>query len=209
MSNRKSNLSVQYMTRIAILGALSAILFMIEIPVVAFYKLDVSTLPALLGAFSMGPMAGLAILLIKDLFGLLHSGTMYVGELADFIMGAAYILPAALIYRYKKSRKNALVGMIAGSVTMIIVSVLVNWLIMIPFYMTAFGMPMEKIVAMAQSAMPFVDTEWELLLYVTAPFNLLKGTLVSFITFILYKRISPILHKNDARKMQKKTTKEL
>lgn len=194
MSNRKSNLSVQYMTRIAILGALSAILFMIEIPVVAFYKLDVSTLPALLGAFSMGPMAGLAILLIKDLFGLLHSGTMYVGELADFIMGAAYILPAALIYRYRKSRKNALVGMIAGSVTMIIVSVLVNWLIMIPFYMTAFGMPMEKIVAMAQSAMPFVDTEWELLLYVTAPFNLLKGIVLSALTFLLYKRLSPLLH---------------
>ena len=97
MSNRKSNLSVQYMTRIAILGALSAILFMIEIPVIAFYKLDVSTLPALLGAFSMGPMAGLAILLIKNIFGLLHSTSMYVGELADFIMGAAYNLPAALI----------------------------------------------------------------------------------------------------------------
>ena len=139
MSNRKTKLSVQYMTRIAILGALSAILFMIEIPVVAFYKLDVSTLPALLGAFSMGPWAGLAILAIKDVFGLLHSGTMYVGELADFIMGAAYILPAALIYRFRKTRKNALIGVIAGTVAMIIVSVLVNWKIMIPFYMTAFG----------------------------------------------------------------------
>ena len=194
MSNRKSNLSVQYMTRIAILGALSAILFMIEIPVVAFYKLDVSTLPALLGAFSMGPWAGLAILAIKDVFGLLHSGTMYVGELADFIMGAAFILPAALIYRHHKSRKNALIGMIVGTVAMIVVSVLVNWQIMIPFYMNAFGMPMEKIIAMAQSAMPFVDTEWELLLFVTAPFNLLKGVVLSALTFVLYKRLSPLLH---------------
>lgn len=201
MSNRvpqtkthKSSLSVQYMTRIAILGALSAILFMIEIPVVAFYKLDVSTLPALLGAFSMGPLAGLAILLIKNIFGLLHSTSMYVGELADFIMGAAYILPAALIYRYKKSRKNALVGMIVGTVAMIIVAVLVNWKIMIPFYMSAYGMPMEKVVAMAQSAMPFVDTEWELLMYVTAPFNLLKGVVLSALTFLLYKRLSPLLH---------------
>lgn len=194
MTNRKSNLSVQYMTRIAILGALSAILFMIEVPVIAFYKLDVSTLPALLGAFSMGPTAGLAILLIKNLFGLLHSSSMYVGELADFIMGAAYILPAALIYRYKKSRRNALVGMVVGTVVMIIVAVLVNWKIMIPFYMTAYGMPMEKIVAMAQSAMPFVDTEWELLLYVTAPFNLLKGVVLSALTFLLYKRLSPLLH---------------
>ena len=192
--NHKSSLSVQYMTRIAILGALSAILFMIEIPVVAFYKLDVSTLPALLGAFSMGPLAGLAILLIKNIFGLLHSTSMYVGELADFIMGAAYILPAALIYRYKKSRKNALVGMIVGTVAMIIVAVLVNWKIMIPFYMSAYGMPMEKVVAMAQSAMPFVDTEWELLMYVTAPFNLLKGVVLSLLTYLLYKRLSPLLH---------------
>ena len=194
MSNRKNTLSVQYMTRIAILGALSAILFMIEVPVIAFYKLDVSTLPALLGAFSMGPMPGLAILLIKDLFGLLHSGTMYVGELADFIMGAAFILPAALIYRHKKSRKTALLGVITGTVAMTIVGVLVNWLIMIPFYMTAFGMPMESIIGMAQSAMPFVDTEWELLMYVTAPFNLLKGVVLSALTFLLYKRLSPLLH---------------
>ena len=194
MTNRKSNLSVQYMTRIAILGALSAILFMIEIPVVAFYKLDVSTLPALLGAFSMGPMAGLAILAIKDILGLLHSSSMYVGELADFIMGAAYILPAALIYRYKKSRRNALVGMIVGTVAMTAVAVLVNWKIMIPFYMTAYGMPMEAIVGMAQKAMPFVNTEWELLLYVTAPFNLLKGVVLSALTFLLYKRLSPLLH---------------
>ncbi len=194
MSNRKTNLSVQYMTRIAILGALSAILFMIEVPVIAFYKLDVSTLPALLGAFSMGPMAGLAILLIKNLFGLLHSTSMYVGELADFIMGAAYVLPAALIYRYRKSRSTALIGMIVGTVVMTLVAVLVNWKIMIPFYMTAYGMPMESIVAMAQSAMPFVDTEWELLLYVTAPFNLLKGVILSALTFLLYKRLSPLLH---------------
>lgn len=194
MSNQKKNLSVQYMTRIAILGALSAILFLIEVPVIAFYKLDVSTLPALLGAFSMGPWAGLAILLIKDVFGLLHSGTMYVGELADFIMGAAFILPAALIYRAKKNRKNALVGMIVGTLAMILVSVLVNWKIMIPFYMTAFGMPMESIIGMAQKAMPFVDTEAELLLYVTAPFNLLKGIVLSGLTFLLYKRLSPLLH---------------
>ena len=194
MSNRKSNLSVQYMTRIAILGALSAILFLIEVPVVAFYKLDVSTLPALLGAFSMGPLAGLGILLIKDLLGLLHSSTMYVGELADFIMGAAFILPAAIIYRHQKTRKNALVGMIVGTLAMIVVSVIVNWKIMIPFFMSAFHMPLEAIIGMAQKTLPFVDTEWKVLLFVTAPFNLLKGFVLSALTFLLYKRLSPLLH---------------
>ena len=190
----KKTLSTQYLTRIAVLTALASILFMIEIPVVAFYKLDVSTLPALLGAFSMGPWAGLGILLIKDLFGLLHSGTMYVGELADFIMGAAFILPAALIYRHKKSRKTALLGVITGTVAMTIVGVLVNWLIMIPFYMSAYGMPMEAVVGMATAAAPFVNTEWELLMYVTAPFNLLKGVVLSLLTYLMYKRLSPLLH---------------
>ena len=153
----RSNLSVQYMTRIAILGALSAVLFPLEIPIVAFYKLDFSTLPALLGAFSMGPLPGLAILLIKDLSRLAYSSSMYVGELADFIMSAAFILPASLIYRKHKTRKTALVGM-------------------------------------AQKALPFVDTEWKVLLYVTAPFNLLKGFVLSLLTFVLYKRLSPMLH---------------
>ena len=182
------------MTRIAILGALSAVLFPLEIPIVAFYKLDFSTLPALLGAFSMGPLPGLAILLIKDLIGMLHSSSMYVGELADFIMSAAFILPASLIYRKHKTRKTALVGMAVGTLCMIVVSVLVNWKMMIPFYMTAFHMDMEAIIGMAQKALPFVDTEWKVLLYVTAPFNLLKGFVLSLLTFVLYKRLSPMLH---------------
>lgn len=190
----RSNLSVQYMTRIAILGALSAVLFPLEIPIVAFYKLDFSTLPALLGAFSMGPLPGLAILLIKDLSRLAYSSSMYVGELADFIMSAAFILPASLIYRKHKTRKTALVGMAVGTLCMIVVSVLVNWKMMIPFYMTAFHMDMEAIIGMARKALPCVDTEWKVLLYVTAPFNLLKGFVLSLLTFVLYKRLSPMLH---------------
>ena len=198
----RSNLSVQYMTRIAILGALSAVLFPLEIPIVAFYKLDFSTLPALLGAFSMGPLPGLAILLIKDLSRLAYSSSMYVGELADFIMSAAFILPASLIYRKHKTRKTALVGMAVGTLCMIVVSVLVNWKMMIPFYMTAFNMDMEAIIGMAQKALPFVDTEWKVLLYVTAPFNLLKGFVLSLLTFVLYKRLSPLLHSLKARTTQ-------
>ena len=119
---------------------------------------------------------------------------MYVGELADFIMGAAFILPAAIIYRHQKTRKNALVGMIVGTLAMIVVSVIVNWKIMIPFFMSAFHMPMEAIIDMAQKTLPFVDTEWKVLLFVTAPFNLLKGFVLSALTFLLYKRLSPLLH---------------
>lgn len=190
----RKNLSVQYLTRIAVLTALASILFLIEIPVVAFYKLDLSNLPVLLGAFSMGPVPGLIILLLKSLIGMLHSSSMYVGELADFIMGAAFVLPAALIYRRHKTRNTALIGMAVGTVVMIVVAVMVNWKIMIPFYMTAYGMPMEAVVGMATKAVPFVDTEWKLLLCVTAPFNLLKGVVLSSLTFVLYKHLSPLLH---------------
>ena len=153
----KKNLSVQYLTRIAVLTALASILFLIEIPVVAFYKLDLSNLPVLLGAFSMGPLAGIIILALKSFIGMLHSTSMYVGELADFIMGAALVLPAALMYRRNKTRKTALAGMLVGTLTMIVVAVLVNWKMMIPFYMNAYGRPMEAVVGMATKVLPFVD----------------------------------------------------
>ena len=120
IATKKKTLSVQYLTRIAVLTALSSILFMISIPIVAFYSLDLSNLPVLLGAFSMGPVAGLIILGLKSLIGCLTSSTMYVGELADFIMGAAFVLPAALIYQRNKSRKGALIGMITGTVALIL-----------------------------------------------------------------------------------------
>lgn len=189
----KKKMTTRDLTTIAVLTALASILFLIEIPVVAFYKLDLSNLPVLLGAFAMGPAAGFLILLLKDLIGMLHSTTMYVGELADFLSGLAYILPTALIYNAGKTRKRALWGMIAGVVVLIPVSVVINKWIMIPFFMNTYGMPMESVVEMATKVLPFVDTEWKLLLFVTAPFNLLKGFVISLITYLIYKPLSPIL----------------
>ena len=104
------------MTTIAILAAISAVLFMVEIPVVLFYKLDFSNLPVLLGAFAMGPGPATLILLIKSLLGLLHTSSQGVGELADFLMGFAMILPAGLIYQRHKTRKGALIGLVVGTV---------------------------------------------------------------------------------------------
>lgn len=195
-TNSKKNLPVQYLTRIAILAALAAILFYFpEIPIFPpIYKLDFSNLPVLLGAFSMGPMAGVWILLIKSFTGLMHSSSAGVGELADFIMGAALIVPAAVIYRLNKTRRGALIGMLVGTVVLVVVAVLVNWKIMIPFYMGAYHMSMEGVVGLLQKTFPFIDSEWKLLLCATAPFNLLKGTVLSLLTCLMYKRLSPLLH---------------
>ena len=198
MSGTTNKFSVFTMTRIAALTALSAVLFLtVEIPIVAFYKLDFSNLPALLGAFAMGPLPALIILVLKTGIHLLIKGlgsTMGVGDLADLIMSVAFVLPAALIYSRNKNRKSALVGMATGTLCTIVVGVLVNWLVLIPAYMAAYHMDINAIVGMATKTLPFVDTEWKLLLFVTAPFNLLKGIVISLITFLIYKPLSPILH---------------
>jgi riboflavin transporter FmnP len=193
MSETKRKMfTVGVMTRVAILAAAASILFLIEIPIVAFYKLDLSNIPVLLGAFSMGPVPGLIILAIKSAIGLLHSSSAGVGELADFVMGAAMVVPAAIIYHRQKNRKNAIIGMAVGTVCMVVAGVLMNKFVMLPFYMGAFHMDMDGIIRAAGVA--GVDSEWKLLLLITGPFNLLKGVVLSIITALIYKPLSPVLH---------------
>jgi len=193
MSETKRKMfTVGVMTRVAILAAAASILFLIEIPIVAFYKLDLSNIPVLLGAFSMGPVPGLIILAIKSAIGLLHSSSAGVGELADFVMGAAMVAPAAIIYHRQKNRKNAIIGMAVGTVCMVVAGVLMNKFVMLPFYMGAFHMDMDGIIRAAGVA--GVDSEWKLLLLITGPFNLLKGVVLSIITALIYKPLSPVLH---------------
>ena len=192
VSTTKTRFSVGVMTRVAILAAAASILFLIQIPIVAFYKLDLSNIPVLLGAFSMGPIPGMMILALKSLIGLLSSSSAGIGELADFIMGAALVLPAALIYQQNKTRKNAIIGMAVGTLCMVIAGVLANKYIMLPFYMGAFHMDMDGILRFANVA--GVDSEWKLLLMITGPFNLLKGVVLSVVTGLIYKPLSPILH---------------
>lgn len=180
------------LTRMALLAAMASVLFLVEIPVVAFYKLDLSNIPVLLGAFSMGTVPGLIILAAKSLIGLLHSSSAGIGELADFIMGAAMTVPASAFYHRHKTRKNALIGMTAGTLCMAVISVLVNKWIMLPFYMGTYHMDMSGILSYANTA--GVDSEWKLLLMITAPFNLLKGAVLSAVTGLIYKPLSPLLH---------------
>ena len=191
-STTRSRISVGVMTRVAILAAAASILYLIQIPIVAFYKLDLSNIPVLLGAFSMGPVPGMLVLALKSAIGLLHSNSAGVGELADFVMGAALVLPAALIYQKNKTRKNAIIGMAVGTVCMVIAGVLANKYIMLPFYMGAFHMDMDGILRFANVA--GVDSETKLLLLITGPFNLLKGVVLSVVAGLIYKPLSPILH---------------
>ncbi|MEG0640745.1 MAG: ECF transporter S component, partial [Clostridia bacterium] len=132
--NRKALVSTQNLTVISILAAISAVLYMVEIPVVLFYKLDFSNLPVLLGTFAMGPFAGMLVLLVKDLLGLLHSSSQGVGEIADFLTALAMIIPAGLIYQKDKSRNSAVLGMVVGAVAASLVGVFSNVYLLVPFY---------------------------------------------------------------------------
>ena len=190
-SKKKSWLTTGYLTRIAMLAALASVLALFEIPVIAFYKLDFSNLPVLLGGFAMGPVAGVVILALKCLIGLLHTSSMGIGKLADFLMGAALVLPAAILYQRNKTRKTALLGMLLGTLCMVVVSVLTNKYILFPFYMNAFKMDIQGLIYYVKVA--GIDSEWKILLLITAPFNLLKGFVLSLITGLIYKPLSPIL----------------
>ncbi len=190
---KKPNIfSTPYLTRMAILTAISFILFLIQVPIVAFYKLDVSNIPVLLGAFSMGTVPGVIILALKCCLALLRTTSAGVGDLADFIMGAALVIPASVIYHRNKTRKTALVGMAVGTLCMVVAGVLANKFIMLPFYMGAYHMDMNGILKFANVG--GIDSEWKLLLLITGPFNLLKGVVLSVVTGLIYKPLSPILH---------------
>ncbi|MBO4886662.1 MAG: ECF transporter S component [Clostridia bacterium] len=182
-------------TRVGVLGAIAAVLAYIPgIPVIPpIYKLDFSNVPALLGGFSMGPLQGLCILLIKDVVSLANTSSMGVGELADIMTGAAMMIPAALIYKRSRTLKGALTGLLAGIVSTVAVGAAANYFIMIPFYVNVMHMPLETILAMIAQVVPPVDTLPKLILLATSPFNLLKGAALAVVTWLLYKRLSPLL----------------
>ncbi len=194
---KKNNIA--YIAKIAVLGAVSAILMLLEFPLPfapEFYKLDLSESIVLIAGFSMGPLAAVLTEFVKILLNLLINGTITagVGELANFCIGVAFVLPAALIYKYKKTFMTALAGMLVGSVSLVIIGALINYYIMIPAY-SKFIIPMETIINMGNAVNPEIDSLWTLVLFATIPFNLLKGAICSLIATLIYKRLSPILHK--------------
>ncbi len=195
-TNVNKKVSVGVLARIGVLGAIASLLYLWpEIPVIPpIYKLDFSTLPVLLGGFAMGPVSSLFILLIKDLTGLLHSSTMGVGELADFLCSGLFVVSACLVYRRERTRAGALKGMALGVVVMVAAGALANYFIMIPFYMKVMNFSAEAIVGMIANVIPTVDSMGKLILLATAPFNLLKGVVLCLVTLLVYKRLSPLLH---------------
>ena len=181
----------------ALMGAVSSVIMLLSfsVPFVpSFLKLDLSDLPALIASFSLGPTSGVLVCLIKNLINLAIEGTstFYVGELANFIYGVCLVLPAGIIYKYRKTRKAALLSALLGSLVVALVSLPINYFLMYPIYFTF--MPLEAILGMYQAILPVEGFGLiHYLIVVNMPFSLFKGLVVTLITFVLYKRISPII----------------
>ena len=166
--------------------------FPIPFLIPSFVQMDVSELPALLASFSLGPLYGVAVCLVKNLIHLLITTTGGAGELCNFLLGACFVLPAGLIYQRLKSRKGALLGALIGAVIMGLLSIPLNYYISYPIY--ANFMPIDAILNMYQEIRPGVDGLLECLIIFNAPFTLLKGLLCTLLCFLIYKPLSPILH---------------
>ncbi|HIV25365.1 MAG TPA: ECF transporter S component [Candidatus Scatomonas pullistercoris] len=184
--------------QIGMLAAVATVLMLFEFPLPfapSFYELDFSEVPVLIGSFAMGPLAGGCIELIKILLNLVVNGTdtMFVGELANLLMGCAMVIPAGFIYRRHKTRKTALAGMAAGTLCMAAAAVFVNAYMLLPAYGAAFHLETSAFVAMGQAIIPAVDSLLKFCLLIVTPFNLVKGIAVSVITLLLYKHISRLL----------------
>lgn len=201
-SNGKRNKSIRAMVQIAMLSAVAGVLMLFEFPLPflapSFYELDFSEVPVLIGTFAIGPAAGATIELMKILLNFVMNGTITagVGESANFLMGCAFVVPAGLIYRRKKDKKHALAGMVIGTLCMALASAFLNSMVLLPAYGKAFGMPIDAFVAMGSEIFPVIDNLFTFCLFSVVPFNLLKGIVVSALTFVLYKRISCLLKGN-------------
>ena len=196
---RRVGKKVRWLAKAGILTAVAVVLLYLEIPLPLlpdFLKFDFSEVPVLLAAYSMGPLAAIAIEFVKNLIHLPFTMTGGIGELANFLVGACFVGTAGWVYKVRKTRKGAVAAMGFGTLALIVAGVVINYFITLPFYINVMEFPLEAIIAMTTSAgNTIVDGMFTLLLYVFVPFNLFKGVVISLLVYLLYKRLSPLLHK--------------
>ena len=187
-------IDVRKITMTAMLSAVSSVLMFLSfnVPLMpSFIKMDLSELPALIASFTMGPVSGVVVCLVKNLVNLFFSTTGGIGELSNFLLGVFFVFPAGLIYQKMKNRKGALIGALTGDLAMALLSVVSNYFVVYPVY-TAF-LSMEAILGMYQAINPNIENLFQALVIFNMPFTFIKGLLSVIITFLVYKKLSPII----------------
>ena len=179
---------------VAIFSAIAGVLMLLEIPLFfapSFYKMDLSEIPVMICAFYLGPVSGVICEFIKVLLKLLLKGTTtnFVGDFANFAVGCSFVLPASILYHWHRSRKGAIAALLTGTAVMTVFGSMFNALYLIPKFAQLFGMPVDAIVAMGTQVNSHITSVGTLALFAVVPFNLLKGLIVSLLTYLLYKRV--------------------
>ncbi len=193
-------LTTRKMAMIGMFSAVATILHLFDFPIPfapPFYKLDFSELPILVGTFAFGPVAGVMMEFLKILLKLFIKGTStaFVGDLANFVIGCSFIIPASAIYAFRKTKKSAIISCITGTLILTIFGTAFNAIYLIPAFSVLFGMPIESILEMGMKVNPFVKegSLVSLVVACVAPMNLIKGGFSSIVTMLIYKPLSPIL----------------
>lgn len=194
---KNTKLSSKKTALIGMFGALGGVLMFFEFPLPflapSFYEIDLSEVPVMICTFMLGPVAGVITELVKILVKLLIKGTStgYVGDFANFCIGCSFVLPAGIIYKLRKTKMGAFAGMLTGTVVMAVAGALLNYYVMLPFY-TKF-MPMEEIIAAGTKINPLIKDRFTFVIMAVGSFNLLKGFIITLLTFVTYKKISKFI----------------
>ena len=199
-SMARTNSPARRVALVGVFSAIAAVLMLFELPLwfaPSFYELDFSEIPVLICAFAMGPVAGVATELCKVLLKLVLKGTTtaFVGDFANFVVGCSLIIPASAVYSFKKTKKSAIIACIVGTLFMTVFGTAFNAVYLLPAFSKFYGMPMDAILAMGTEVNPLAK-EGSIVSFVVAcvaPMNLIKGTLVSVVTLLIYKPLSPII----------------
>lgn len=185
------------MVKVGILAAMSFILMFVQFPIPVappFMKVDLADVPALIGGFSMGPIYGVLIQLIKNILNLSKTSTYGVGEISNFVVGGLFVFVSSSIYKKNKTKKNATIAMICGMLIMTLAATLSNAFVIFPLYGKAMGVDMNAFVAIAHKTNSLVKSYFTMMIFAIVPFNLIKGFVEILVTKLLYKHVSSILH---------------
>lgn len=193
---QKRVIGTERLVKTSILSAVAFIIMMIDFPLPIFpefLKIDLSDIPALIGAFAMGPVVGVIIELVKNILHLLVTKTAGIGEVANFIVGSTLVFVSAYVYSKNKTKKTAIISLVLGTIAMAIVAGLMNYFILIPLYESALKFPISAMIGAAASINSVITNLETLVLFSIVPFNILKGTIVSLVVLLIYKKVEPII----------------
>lgn len=196
---KKHFLSTKQISIIAIMSALAGVLMVFDFPLTfiapSFYRLDFSDLPCVIGTFSLGPLYGVLIEIIKILIKLLikPTSTAFVGELSNLLCGISYVYVAGIVYNKHHNKKGALISLIVGTLVCVFLSVFINYFITIPFYVNFYRISLDEIINLGKLIFPFIYNKLSFVCVCVLLFNTIKMTIVSIITYLIYKKISNLI----------------